>query len=357
MLTDAVTRSAAGRVVTATVSDSTRPSAPDAWTYAYDPVGRLTQAVLAAAGVRPSVNLGYLYAPTGGCGADPAAGKNGSRTGTTIQLGSGPVTSSSYCTDGASRLTAVTSTTGGLVIAASSIGYDTHGNATQMGTQTWTYDGVDRVTGTSTYGISPTQTLTYGRDSLGRVISRAASGPETSTTRYGFTGTDDSPDLQVTATGGIGERYLPLPGGVLYTNGYAAAGAVWSVSNLHGDVIATITSGTVTAGFVDDPYGQPLNPTTGVVDPTATPNTRTGGTTDAWHGTAQRGYEHTGGLNQMLIGARTYLPALGIFTATDPIEGGNTTTYTYPQDPINGADLTGTRFTIRTPLSTFMTQS
>ncbi len=43
------------------------------------------------------------------------------------------------------------------------------------------------------------------------------------------------------------------------------------------------------------------------------------------------------------MGARTYLPELGIFTATDPIEGGNTTTYTYPQDPINGSDLDGLR--------------
>jgi hypothetical protein len=41
------------------------------------------------------------------------------------------------------------------------------------------------------------------------------------------------------------------------------------------------------------------------------------------------------------MGARTYLPALGIFTATDPIPGGNTTVYAYPQDPINGSDLTG----------------
>lgn len=43
------------------------------------------------------------------------------------------------------------------------------------------------------------------------------------------------------------------------------------------------------------------------------------------------------------MGARTYLPALGQFTATDPIPGGNTTTYTYPQDPINAQDYTGTR--------------
>ena len=287
------------------------------------------------------MSLGYLYAPTGGCGADPAAGKNGSRTGTTIQIGAGPVTSSAYCTDSASRLTAVTSSTGGLTIDPASIGYDSHGNATQLGTQTWTYDGADRVTGTSTYGISPTQTLTYGRDSLGRVVSRTASGPETSTARYGFTGTDDSPDLQLTAGNALSERYIGLPGGVLYTKGYAAAGTVWSLSNLHGDVTTTISGTTVSTGFVYDPYGQPLNPTTGVVDPTATPTTRTGGTTDAWHGTAQRGYEHTGGLNQMLMGARTYLPALGIFTATDPIEGGNTTTYTCPQDPINQSDLDG----------------
>jgi RHS repeat-associated protein len=73
----------------------------------------------------------------------------------------------------------------------------------------------------------------------------------------------------------------------------------------------------------------------------AVPATRTGTTSDAWHGSAQRGYEHGGGLNQILMGARSYLPELGIFTATDPIEGGNTTTYAYPQDPINHSDLSG----------------
>ena len=222
--------------------------------------------------------------------------------------------------------------------------YDGHGNATQVGSQSWSYDGADRVTGTSTSGIAPSQTVSYVRDVLGRVASRSASGVEASTVRYGFTGTGDSPDLLLTAGGAVVERYVSLPGGVLHRKGYAVgATGSWSVSNLHGDVIATVSGGVVTAGCVYDPFGQPLNPASGVVDTTAVPATRAGtGTTDGWAGVFQRGYEHTGGLSQTLMGARTYLPALGMFTATDPVAGGNTTTYTYPQDPINHADYTGT---------------
>jgi len=41
------------------------------------------------------------------------------------------------------------------------------------------------------------------------------------------------------------------------------------------------------------------------------------------------------------MGARLYNPATGLFTSQDPVQGGNTTTYTYPQDPINKQDTTG----------------
>jgi hypothetical protein len=41
------------------------------------------------------------------------------------------------------------------------------------------------------------------------------------------------------------------------------------------------------------------------------------------------------------MGARLYNKVTGLFTSVDPVPGGNTTAYTYPQDPINKLDLDG----------------
>ncbi|MEO0024893.1 MAG: hypothetical protein RL196_1334, partial [Actinomycetota bacterium] len=57
-----------------------------------------------------------------------------------------------------------------------------------------------------------------------------------------------------------------------------------------------------------------------------------------WAGTANRQTEATG---LILMGARVYNPVTGQFTSPDPIPGGNETTYTYPNDPINSTDYTG----------------
>jgi len=349
VFTDTLTRSRVGRIVRAVTTDSagTGAGASSAdWSYVFDGAARLTRATLAAAGTRPKLTLDYGYASSGGCGADTKAGMNGSRTSFTRTLGATTAQTSSVCTDHAARTTAVTSSTGGTAIPATQITWDARGNATRIGNQTWTYDAAGRVT--TANEATGLQALTYTRDATGRVTKRAATsttGGDQSLTLYGYSGDGDTPETQLTPTGAISEAYLTLPGGALLTRTTTGT-STWAISNLHGDLIATLTvtapgAGTTTGGFVYDPYGQPLNPATLTIDTTATPDTRAGAPTDAWAGIHQRAYEHTGGLNQHLMGARTYLPALGIFTSTDPIPGGNTTPYTYPQDPINHQDYSG----------------
>ena len=62
-----------------------------------------------------------------------------------------------------------------------------------------------------------------------------------------------------------------------------------------------------------------------------------------WVGANQKLYEQTGALAFTEMGARVYLPAIGRFLTADSIHGGSTTTYDYPNDPINAFDLAGQR--------------
>ena len=43
------------------------------------------------------------------------------------------------------------------------------------------------------------------------------------------------------------------------------------------------------------------------------------------------------------MGVRLYNATRGLFTALDPVPGGNDTAYNYPNDPINSLDLDGQR--------------
>ncbi|WP_199423209.1 RHS repeat-associated core domain-containing protein [Actinotalea solisilvae] len=70
--------------------------------------------------------------------------------------------------------------------------------------------------------------------------------------------------------------------------------------------------------------------------PTGTAPTRYG-----WLGAHERSTRTLGDLT--LMGVRLYMPTTGRFLSVDPILGGNTTPYAYPQDPLSAYDLDGRR--------------
>ena len=99
LTSNTVTRTQTGRVVDETV-DGVDPYTTGT-NYSYDPVGRLIGARLAG-----SVFQQFEYTPTGGCGANPAAGANTNRTVMRVNT----VVTGTYCYDGADRLTSLTGT-------------------------------------------------------------------------------------------------------------------------------------------------------------------------------------------------------------------------------------------------------
>ncbi|HEX5495025.1 MAG TPA: RHS repeat-associated core domain-containing protein, partial [Mycobacteriales bacterium] len=141
----------------------------------------------------------------------------------------------------------------------------------------------------------------------------------TATTRYAKSIAGDLAATITTTTGGANTLALP-------------------VVDLHGDTVTTIdvpTTGNCTGigEWTDtDEYGNPLNTDTGT-----TPTTSTG-IGYGWLGGKQRATTNTG---MLLMGVRLYNPSTGQFTSPDPVFGGNSTAYAYPQDPINGYDITG----------------
>jgi RHS repeat-associated protein len=155
-----------------------------------------------------------------------------------------------------------------------------------------------------------------------------------SVVRYGFSGGGDSADLTLDAAGAVVEQTVGLPGGSSVTRRPGSMD-VWSHPNLHGDVAAT-SGAKIGATFTYDPYGSPLG---------TLPDNSAGNLDYGWLGQHQRPLEHQGGLLPMIeMGARQYDPTLGRFLEVNPIEGGCSNNYSYPNDPINQTDLTGTKW-------------
>ena len=249
-------------------------------------------------------------------------------------------------------------------------------------TKSWTYDTADRITGGYSYdqlgrvttlpqtdtpagqtGSTPGpgditlgyydtdaaktitqngQTTSFVLDAAGRRLDQTdgpTGGAATSVTNRHYVDASDNPGWATIGT--TIERYVNgLSGGLAAT---ITNGAIeLALSDMGGNIPATITlaaTGNATglaAWQTTDEYG---NPNTASVGTTPTnPAGASSGIGYSWLGTHQRALAAAG---LTLMGARLYNAVNGQFTSTDPVYGGNSTTMSYPGDPINRDDLTG----------------
>ncbi|WP_106296680.1 RHS repeat-associated core domain-containing protein [Knoellia remsis] len=188
-------------------------------------------------------------------------------------------------------------------------------------------------------GQNPTASSTYTLDVTGqRIATRTAQEADpdtgalitrTKTLRYASTA--DAPDWTDEGDGTITRNIVGPTGDLAATatidkTGAAADALAWQISDLHGDIAATLPATDTEPLQVSRPDEY------GVTTSDSSPRY-------GWLGAKQRAGDTPGGL--LLMGVRLYNPNTGRFLSTDPVYGGNANTYTYPNDPINAFDLDG----------------
>ncbi|WP_203826340.1 DNRLRE domain-containing protein [Actinoplanes palleronii] len=186
-----------------------------------------------------------------------------------------------------------------------------------------------------------------------RQVIDTTAGTETSRVVNHYGASIDSPSWIARSTDGgkttTWARNVLGIGGDLAAVQLSSGGAVLEITNLHGDIVATVPDAVPTAANTSGAS------TTAYFESTEFGAARGGGSTPqyAWLGGAMRSAETLGGL--VLMGVRLYNPASGRFLTPDPVPGGSDNAYAYPSNPIDGLDLSGQARHFKTKWSRYYT--
>lgn len=347
-------------------------------TYQYDRVGRLTNAA-----DRTAATSGITIDPdTPGSSAAPCTVRgyqfdaNGNRIAATLAehpdgdcTGAASSTSSyGYGYDTADRPhQSVDPDGGGPLTPTGAYAYDPLGRQSTLpgadapdpakGDITLAYYDNDLPRSVTQAGATTTYTLDAA-DRRWRSVTVAANGDTTTTDRH-YTDGGDNPawtSSTLVPAGGVAQpevftRYTETLSGDYGVQTDAQGAATMALANPHGDTATTVTipAGTTATtpavsidGWADyTEYGLPNTGADGTSGVTAADVDAVDGALGyGWLGAKQRSTTpESAGLT--LMGVRLYNARRGLFTSVDPVAGGNTTAYTYPQDPINMFDLDG----------------
>jgi len=179
-------------------------------------------------------------------------------------------------------------------------------------------------------------TTTFGLDPAGRRLTQTTVSSTGTTSLLRHYGDDSDNPAWATTQDGYLMRFTPSLdglGAIIDADGNVNL----PLANPHGDNVTTVFIPHTQAASV------PVTQIGGWADYSEYGLSKTGqsrGWGYCWLGSHERAtMPETAGLT--LMGSRLYNPVRGAFTSMDPVAGGNTTAYTYPQDPINSFDLDG----------------